>query len=365
MKTVLALVLAAGALGARAPQPVTEPVTEPAPEPAPELVEVRPVQVDAARLAREFDTAWRLPPRPADQPGLLPALEALAEARFEATVDGVVLRTLGDLFVAADELGPDQRVQWLERVLRAAPALGERRGALEQLLLDRNLRRDDWDAERDADRDGFLMGAPWRPGGRGEAALPGPWGKLEVRPEIQQGATLVRADLATFKQVENDFRLYHGHRGATYEWIHPEPDHYVRGEQPGGGTADSSLVVFRSDLPFPFGSYDCRLHVQNRLDARGRLVCDIYSTSGDFHFMAGSDVFLPVRTGDGAGVGFLVVRDFGFDLDGVPDSGEHCRAALRRSLGNLKLEAERRAAGRKLGALEGELPAFVMYGRRD
>jgi hypothetical protein len=32
---------------------------------------------------------------------------------------------------------------------------------------------------------------------------------------------------------------------------------------------------------------------------------------------------------------------------------------------NLKLEAERRAAGRELGALEGELPAFVMYGHRD
>lgn len=337
MKPVLALALAAGgALGRGAPEPVAEPAAE--------LIEVRPVEVDAERLAREFDTGWRLPPRPADQPGLLPVLEALAEARFEATVDGVALRTLGDLVVAADGLGPDQRVQWLERVLRAAPGLGDRRGVLEQLLLDRNLRRDDWDAERDADRDGFLMGATWRPGGRGEAALPGPWRKLEVRPEIQQGATLVRADLETFKQVENDFRLYHDHRGARYEWIRPEPGHYVRGEQQGGGIADSSLVVFRCDLPFPFDSYDCRLHVQNRLDARGRLSCDIYSTSGDFHFLAGSDVFLPVRTGDGAGVGFLVVRDFGFDLDGVPDGEDHCRAALRRSLGNLKLEAERRAA---------------------
>jgi hypothetical protein len=201
---VLAPLLATGAaLGARAPQPVTEP----APELVPELMEVRPVEADAARLAREFDTAWRLPKRPADQPGLLPALEALAEARFEATVDGVALQTLGDLVLAADELGPDQRVQWLERLLRAAPGLGAHRGALEQLLLDRNLRRDDWDAERDADRDGFLMGAAWSPGSRGGAARPGPWRTLEVRPVIQQGGPLVRAVLETVKQVVDDVRL--------------------------------------------------------------------------------------------------------------------------------------------------------------
>jgi hypothetical protein len=140
----------------------------------------------------------------------------------------------------------------------------------------------------------------------------------------------------------------------------------VRGEDADGRPLDASLVVFRSDLPFPFSSYDCRLHVQNRLDSAGRLSCDTYSTSGDFHFLAGLDLFLPVRASDGTPVGLLLLRDFGLDLDGVPDDGGHVRAALRRAVGNIKLEAERRAALLPaLGALDGEVPEFVMYGKRD
>jgi hypothetical protein len=330
-----------------------------------ELVTVGPEAADAERLAREFDTGWRVPARPAGEPGLLPELEALLAARFEVTLDGDELASFGDVVRAVDALGRGERARWLERLVRAAPVLERHGEALRQLLFDEELRERDWNGDDDGERDGFWMGEPWELGGeRGE--LPGPWAEVEVRPEIQQGAALVRADLATFKDAENDFRAYLGHRGGRYRWIYPEPGRYVRGEDQDGRPVDASLVVFRSDLPFPFTSYDCRLHVQNRLDSAGRLVCDTYSTSGDFHFLAGLDLFLPVRASDGTPVGLLLLRDFGLDLDGVPDDGGHVRAALRRAVGNIKLEAERRAALLSaLGALDGEVPEFVMYGKRE
>jgi len=327
-----------------------------------ETVAVRAAELPPGGLADEFDLCWQLPERPASSPGLLPSLEALAAERFELRVDGVALRTFGDLALACEPLGAAERASWLQRLAAASPALAARHGqALRQLLLDEELRAPDWDADDDGRHDGFLMGAPWKL----EGPLPPCWERLDVTPQIEQGAALVRSDLDTFKAVENDFRLYLGHRGADYEWIYPEPGRFFTGVDSSGRPVNTSLVVFRCDLPFPFTHYDCRLHVLNRLDGAGRLWTDIYSTSRDFHFLAGRDAFVPVRAGDGRAVGFLIVRDFGFDVDGVPDKARHRASALRRSLGNLKLEAERRTAGGALGALDGELPSFEMYGLRN
>ena len=39
---------------------------------------------------------------------------------------------------------------------------------------------------------------------------------------------------------------------------------------------------------------------------------------------------------------YLLVRDFGFDLDGIPDGSKQVKEALRSSLGNLKRKADRR-----------------------
>ena len=123
---------------------------------------------------------------------------------------------------------------------------------------------------------------------------------------------------------------------------------------------------FRCNLPFPFSGYTCDLRVLNRLDGDGHLVTDIYSKSKDFHWMAGRDVFIPVRTSDGRWVATLAVRLFGFDLDGVPDRDGHRRAALRGSLGNLKRDAEASFAARNEPprTVEGALPPFVVHGLR-
>ena len=103
------------------------------------------------------------------------------------------------------------------------------------------------------------------------------------------------------------------------------------------------------------------------IDAEGRLVCDIYSTSDDFHWLAGRDVYLALDTSDGVRAAYLVVRQYGFDLDGVPDSEKNVREALRGSLGSLRLRAERLAGPSPSARADrgpARVPEFPVRGQR-
>ncbi len=73
-----------------------------------------------------------------------------------------------------------------------------------------------------------------------------------------------------------------------------------------------------------------------------------------------------MRASDGAWVATLVVRRFGFDLDGVPDGDDARTAGIRSSLGALKLEAQARfAAGDGVPrTVAGRVPAFEVVGFR-
>ena len=245
-----------------------------------------------------------------------------------------------------------------EDLLAEDRALRKRWGkTISQLLDDARLLGDRWDPDSDRDDDGILRGDGWK--------LPGtspPWDDVGVTPTAEQGAVLVRSDLTSFKQVENDYSVYGDDVGAGYRSIGPVRGSLVTGEDPGGRPFAAYRVAFEQDLPWPFGSYDCDLRVRNRLTAAGELEADIYSTSKDFHWIAGRDRFVPVRTSDDELVGHLVVRVYGFDLDGVPDGRKHCRAALRGSLGNLKRKAEALYAEVGSRDEEGHLPLPPLRG---
>ncbi|MCB9915057.1 MAG: hypothetical protein H6828_07900 [Planctomycetes bacterium] len=259
-------------------------------------------------------------------------------------------------------LGGARRL-WLARRLRGAPpALASRPDDERALLLDDELFADDWSPARDTPADGLLLAEPWVLG----AADGAPWNGLDVTPRLEQGATLVRAELSAIKAVENDYRTYPAHTGADYEFIRPLADRYRRGTDAAGRPFSTLAIEFRCNLPFPFTHYDCELRILNRWAADGTARTDIYSTSDDFHWLAGRDVFLPVRDSAGARVAWLLVRHFGFDLDGVPDESKHRAEALRSSLGNLRRKAEAFAGAADDAALgDRALTDFAVLGARE
>lgn len=329
------------------------------------VVEVEPTPLEWEQLSPSvFDLRWRLPKeRQAPGRDLLADLERLVALRFEARgPEGERFRCLADLFEGI--ASAERPSVWLDRVLATDPQLERSWGrSLRELLIQDQLLGEGWDPGRDGARDGLLIGESWDLSSEGA-----PWDQLEVDPTAQQGAALIRSDLATIKSVENDFSLYPENVGADYEEIYPVQGGYRRGLDPGGREFAAVQLYFRCDLPLWYSDYSCDLRMLTCVDEADRLECHIYSVSEDFHYLAGRDVFLPLRTTDsepGKPCGYLVVRQYGFDLDGVPDRDSDVRGALRGSLGNLKRRAE--AAAREAALTdppEARVPSFPVRGSR-
>lgn len=232
-----------------------------------------------------------------------------------------------------------------------------------ELLCDAKLRSPKWDPDEDDTCDGFVFARPFTLKGCTEKA----WKKRESGDLVQQAALLVRADLEAIKAAENDYPSYPTRPGASFERIGPIEGTFLSAKDPAGLDASALRILFETDLPFPFGSFTCDLHVLNRIDDRGRFVCDIYSTSKDVNWLAGRDYYYPVKQSDGTFVAMLIVRLYGFDLSGVPDDDDARRGALRSSLGGLRRDAEAafRAYGGPPRTLEGAVPTFEMIGKPE
>lgn len=319
------------------------------------------------------DPKWRVPdvrtdasvPETKRPPDLLGRMRDVIAARLPESEPR--FRTFGDAVRAMRAArDPDAAEAVLAEVRKSESAWAAYGPELSQLAREHVLTGRSWDPAKDSDADGILLVAPFR----GDLERKEPWTKVDGgRPMLQQGAALFHADLDCIKDAENDYSAYPKNVGASYEAVHGVRGSYFRGKDPAGRPFAASRMFFEQDLPFPYSSYTCDLRIVNRIGADGNLVCDIWSPSKDFDFMAGQDVFLPVRDAAGAFVALCCVRVFGFDLDGVPDGEDDVRAALRSSLGNLKRRADRAfaahvEAGGKPRTIAGSIPPFVVRGAK-
>jgi hypothetical protein len=321
-----------------------------------------------------FDPAWLLPEnlRVAAKEGSGPAWELVPKMTELATRvadrskdDPAAPRCLGDIVLEvlkAPMQGKDMNSVF-ERVKKAQPELWKSvEPCIRELLCSTRLYAAKWDPDEDDACDGIFFARPLTLEGVSTA----PWKKIDDSKLVQQCAVLAFADFEAIKEAENDYTTYPKRPHTKYRSIYPVEGSFVVGEDPRKHAFSALRLFFSCDLPFPFSHYDCDLHILNRTDGSGSCVCDIYSTSKDFHWLAGRDVFLPVRTSDGTWVCTLIVRLFGMDLDGVPDGDDDRRAGMRTSLGSLKRDSEA-AFGRYGGnprTVEGRVPEFHVLGRK-
>ena len=309
--------------------------------------EIEPRTAAWSEACAVFDPAWILPSELALAPGEdglafeleveLARVAALVVAPSDA--DPAAPRCLGDLVAAARGLDPRGLDALLARTARNQPELWRALAPFAKELLRAEKLFDTkkkWNPEKDVGNDGLVLARPLTLA----AVASAPWNALGGTRLVQQGAALVLADLETIKAAENDYTSYPGRPGTSYESIEAVAGSYLRGSDPEARPFAALRVRFESDLPFPFGSYECDLSILNRLRADGRLACDIASASDDFYWLAGRDLYLPVHASDGTWQAELVVRLFGFDLRGVPDDDDARRTGLRSSLGSLKRDAE-------------------------
>lgn len=320
---------------------------------------------DPAALAAAFDDAWTLPRAAPGRGDLSADLAALAARRFEPRGGGAfgAARSLGDVVAPfAARRGEREAVAALLRELeRERPDIWQVAGrVLPQLVDEAGFLDAKWNPERDRDDDGFLVGPRFPLKDSPNATL----AQGRGRRELVQVATLLHADLAAAKQAEHDFRAWPRRAGANYDWVRPVRERYLVDALEGPRRQARVRVSFRTDLPFPFGHYDCELDMRHRLDESGHLVSDVTAVGDDFYWLAGQDLYLPLETSAGEFVALLYVRRFGTDLRGVPDKAEHLEAGCRQGMGGLKREAEAlwRARGAREPIVRGLVPAFDVRG---
>ncbi len=349
---------------------------------APAASGCEPQNVSAERVRAAFPDAWRLPRK--DRAG-----NPLSGARFE----DLLLRLANEPLAPADAASGNPALMLGDLLARAAVAaragsVEMARAQIESLLKEsraqvapahwpqvaelldiRDFVSPKWDPDDDDERDGFLIGDPW--------TLPEDcWPAHDGERDVVMGALFMAADLAAIKHCESDFPRYLDYPANRYERVAPVSGTYLAHCADENSVASglpcalmtSISVDFESDLPFPFSTYALRLRMLTDLDEVGRPVTWIYSDSADFHWLAGYDLFEPVHDSHGTFVGTLVIRQFGADLDGIPDRCSHREAGFRTVLGGLRRNSEAQyasCAARAPFPGRGAVPAVLVIGAAE
>lgn len=318
-----------------------------------------------------FDTSWALPESSpwSESADLIQVMKRFASLRVEGRSEDPV--ALGDIILAVR--GSDRRATFDSQLRRLRTGFSEvfeevdsRLPGFDRILgewiCDGAWQSQSWDPDTDSGEDGILLWDSVALSSIGAA----PWNGVVGSNTLQQAAILIFADLATIKEAEANYEAYPSRTGATYEAIYPRRGSYVVGVRPDETPFAGLNIYFRAKLPIPLMTYSCDLRIYDHLDREGNLVTNIHSSSPDFHWMAGRDVFLPVTKGTGEWVATLVVRQFGFDMAGLPDGDEDRQAAVRSTLGNLRREAEAlfRDTPRSQVPSAGQIPRVTIRGWR-
>ncbi|MFO0984023.1 MAG: hypothetical protein U1E76_20270 [Planctomycetota bacterium] len=337
--------------------------------------EIKPIETSFTDFAALHLEAGRLLPRP-EAPDLVVGktqridlaaqLAGLLRARHDELKQDW-MKSLGNVLARLRDVKAEARAtgELLQQLEQEAPSWWhELKAVLPELVRADRLYGKDWDPDDDEPDDGLLCAPPW-------VIMPSParavfWNGIRGDREVCQAAAMVYADLASLKQMELDYASYTKHVGNQYKQIHPVAGSYLVGKDPAGNEFSSMRVFFENHIPFPFPNVEAELTVYDHFTADGSLLSEVYSSSRDFHWLAGRDSLLPVSTLQGAFVGVLYVRELGFDVAGVPDGVSDRIKGIRSALGNKKRIAEQlfADAGAKGEWVPGKLPRPPVTGAK-
>lgn len=237
-----------------------------------------------------------------------------------------------------------------------------------ELLRDTMLHDADWDPDEDEPDDGLLFTSAWeldtKVSGRHSF-----WRQRGGNDKVYQLAVLYFADSAAICDTALDFEQYKQHVDNRYDEIGMVANSLQQGTDAAGRSFAYYKLFYTWDLPFPFSSYDCDADVLIHFDAQNNLMTEMSARGDDLYWACAQSLFLPVLDRVGKQVCALMVQQFGFDLDGVPDGEGDRLQAYRSQVGSKKIFAEARFQKRKNGQkpaaaiLPGTLPDLSILNR--
>jgi hypothetical protein len=302
---------------------------------------VAPRDVSVAELRdRGFQANWEFPRYRANG-------TAYPGVDFEQTMFGLARKPL----VPAQNGRP---AIWLGDLLKEVARLGWSRKSTDQVLkqvkgklgskdYDRvrhllhcsDLYGQDWNPRKSNQRHGMHFGDTWEFEKK-------EWSMARADREVEQIAQLVMADIAAIKEAEANYANYWNHTKHDWERIEVVPDtHMVLRDTADKRLMSTCQIDFKFDLPWPFSTAEFRMYTLNKMLDDGRPVLYLLALSEDLHWLAGYDLYEPVRDRDGNWVATMMVREFGLDIDGVPDGRGDRHDNLRGQFGNLRRDSER------------------------
>jgi len=269
----------------------------------------------------------------AQRPGQTVAREVQPEAML-----------LGDLIEILQPLkhDPSALQQKLDSLQEELPGLDRQSTLwLRELISDTDLHSEDWSPNQDSADDGLLFTAPWKLSSEMPNRHPF-WQQRCGADDVYQLAVLYFADADSIYATEMDFEQYKQHVDNAYEEIHMVKDSLVEGVDADGKPFAYYKLFYEWDLPFPFSSYECLADVLIRLDEQGHLMTETSARGGDVYWSCSQSLFLPILNREGEQVCAMMVQQFGFDLEGVPDDSDDRLKAFRSQVGSKKRFAEAR-----------------------
>jgi hypothetical protein len=237
---------------------------------------------------------------------------------------------------------PQLFAEELAALQQQLPGLDARSAAwVSELVRDTILREGDWDPSEDEPDDGLLFTVAWeldtKVQGRHHF-----WRQRRGSNKVYQMAVLYFADSAAICDTALDFEQYKQHVDNRYDEIGIVANSLRQGTDSAGRSFAYYKLFYTWDLPFPFSSYDCHADVLIHFDAYNNLLTDMSARGGDLYWGSAQGLFLPVLDRNGERVCAMMVQQFGFDLDGVPDGEDDRLQAYRSQVGSKKIFAEAR-----------------------
>ncbi len=304
-----------------------------------QVVQPRVVSDEEIRGAG-FADDWRFPRE-------LPNGKATPGVEFENAMIKLVQKPLLPATAGQPEV-------WLGDLVREMQAGQWSKKTSERLLkpLKKKLPSRDYYRVKDLLQAYDLYGRKWNPrkGGQAHGMRFGPswefgkndWAEVGGDREVEQIAQLVVADIQALKVAEANYRGYWDHVKHDWEEISVVDDSFMQCRNEEGKIVHASVELdFEFDLPFPFSTAEFHLYTLNTLLPDGRPILYLRGHHSDFYWLAGYDIYHPVYDRNGDWVATLMVRQFGMDLDGVPDGTGDRHDNLRGQYGNLRRDAER------------------------
>lgn len=169
-----------------------------------------------------------------------------------------------------------------------------------------------------------------------------PSGTAEGRRDVCVGATFIRADMGKIRRADRNYarQTIVGREKGKLHFVYAVDGSYFRNDDPRNPFV--VIRIFGRNKEHGCGQLPAELQVYEHRDQYGRLVVEYYAVKVDkYYWFRGRDTYYAVCGQRGEIIGYLLVTEFGYDVNGCADGVRHVRDDMEKALQFMKTDSEK------------------------